>query len=279
MFKDRRRPEDLPPASDEARRRQVPDSQMRADVERRRGERRLTDRRGRANGARRAEDAERNQHRRALLLSFLGTLSHDELLLWIDRLWLGQASEPQLENLVASVRESPHFVDRIATTRASSRGRASDAIAGIDARSNAWVNAEWRNLTEQLTVLASLRRQHHAAGNQKRNGTPKSSQYRDAGLASPIGARVRAADLFDDFFDRMELTPSEMAARLLEREVHRQLHSLEDTSSPRNRRGFGSFTAAAAAVTALALFPRWRSVYRGLRERPPTAPQTDSERN
>jgi hypothetical protein len=214
-----------------------------------------------------------------LLLSFLGTLNHDDLLLWIDRLWLGQASEPQLENLVASVRESPHFVDRIATTRASSRNRAPDAVAGINARNNAWVNAEWRNLTEQLTVLVSLRRQHHAAANQKRNGTLKSSQYRDAGLASPIGARVVAADLFDEFFDRMELTPSEMAARLLEREVHSQLHTLEDTAAPRGRRGLGSFTAAAAAVTALALFPRWRSVYRGLRDRPPAPPQSDSERN
>jgi len=277
VFKDRRRPDDLQPADDEARRWQTRGGQMRSGAERRQGERRRTDRRGRANGARRAEDAERNQHRRALLLSFLGTLSHDELLLWIDRLWLGQASEPQLENLVASVRESPHFVDRIATTRASSRSRAPEAISGIDARSNAWVNAEWRNLTEQLTVLTALRRQHHAAGHQKRNGTAKSSQYRDAGLASPIGARVRAADLFDEFFDRMELTPSEMAARLLEREVHSQLHTLEETSTPRARRGLGSFTAAAAAVTALALFPRWRSVYRGLRERPPTP--TDSERN
>jgi len=252
---------------------------MRAGAERRHGERRRTDRRGRANGARRAEDAERSQHRRALLLSFLGTLSHDELLLWIDRLWLGQASEPQLENLVASVRESPHFVDRIATTRASSRSRTSAAAAAIDARNNAWLNAEWRNLSEQLTVFASLRRQHHATGNQKRNGTPKSSQYRDAGLASPIGTRVVAADLFDEFFDRMELTPSEMAARLLEREVHSQLHTLEESSAPRGRRGLGPFTAAAAAVTALALFPRWRNVYRGLRERPAAPPQVDSDRN
>jgi hypothetical protein len=211
-------------------------------------------------------------------LSFLGTLSHDDLLLWIDRLWLGQASEPQLENLVASVRDSPHFVDRIATNRASSRGR-SDSVADIYARNNAWVNAEWRNLSEQLTVLASLRRQHHAAVNQKRNGTAKSSQYRDAGRASPIGARVVAADLFEEFFDRMELTPSEMAARLLEREVHSQLHTLEETSTPRGRRGLGPFTAAAAAVTALALFPRWRSVYKVMRERPPTPPHPNSDQN
>ena len=278
MFKDRRSPDELQVSGDETRRWQESNSQTRSDAERRRGERRLVDRRGRANGARRAEDAERHQHRRALLLSFLGTLSHDDLLIWIDHLWLGQASEPQLDALVASVSESPHFVDRIASSRASAR-RATGSVAAINARTNAWLNAEWRNLSEQLTVLASLRRQHHATGNQKGNGTPKSSQYRDAGLASPIGARVVAADLFDELFGRMELTPSEMAARLLEREVQRQLHTLQDTSAPRSRRGLGSFTAAAAAVTALALFPRWRNVYRGLRGHPPTPPSADSPRN
>ena len=278
MFKDRRRPDELQAPGDETRRWQASNSQTQSDVERRRGERRRLDRRASANGARRAEDAERNQHRRALLLSFLGTLSHDDLLIWIDRLWLGQASEPQLDALVASVRESPHFDDRIASSRASSR-RATESVAAINARNNSWLNAEWRNLSEQLTVLASLRRQHHATGSQKRNETLKSSQYRDAGLASPIGARVVAADLFDEFFDRMELTPSEMAARLLEREVQSQLHTLEDTSASRSRRGLGSFTAAAAAVTALALFPRWRNVYRGLRDRPPTPPSSGSPRN
>ena len=168
--------------------------------------------------------------------------------------------------------------DSVASSRASSR-RATGSVAAINARTNAWLNAEWRNLSEQLTVLASLRRQHHATGNQKGNGTPKSSQYRDAGLASPIGARVVAADLFDELFGRMELTPSEMAARLLEREIQRQLHTLQETSAPRSRRGLGSFTAAAAAVTALALFPRWRNVYRGLRGRLPTPPSADSPRN
>ena len=134
---------------------------------------------------------------------------------------------------------------------------------------NAWLNAEWRNLSEQLTVLASLRRQHHAGDNQKRHGGQKSSQYRDAGIASPIGARVIAGGLFDEFFDRLELTPEEMAARLLEREVQNQLRPLAPTE--RSRRGLGSFTAAAAAVTALALFPRWRNLYRG-GERPPGPP-------
>jgi hypothetical protein len=224
------------------------------------------DRRGHANISRRAEDAQRNQQRRALLLSFLSTLSHDDLLLWIDRLWLGHATEPQLEALASVVRESPHFSDRIALSRTSTRPRQAERLTEGSAQSNAWLSAEWKDLTEQLTVLASLRRQHHASANQKRNGTPKSSQYRDAGLASPIGMRVVSAQLFAEFFDRLELTPAEMAARLLEHEVQSQLRSLE-TPAQRSRRGLGSFTAAAAAVTALALLPRWRTVYRGLREK------------
>jgi hypothetical protein len=244
----------------------TPNAGARTSAERRDGERRRIDRRGYANTSRRAEDAERNQQRRALLLSFLSTLSHDDLLLWIDRLWLGHATEPQLDALVSVVRESPHFADRIALSRTSSRPRPAEHLAERPAHSNAWLSAEWRDLTEQLTVLASLRRQHHASANQKRNGTAKSSQYRDAGLASPIGMRVVEAQLFDEFFDRLELTPAEMAARLLEHEVQSQLRTLE-TPSTRTRRGLGSFTAAAAAVTALALLPRWRTVYRGLREK------------
>jgi hypothetical protein len=278
VFKDRRRFDDLQPTVDDTRRWLAsPNTRPRSDVERRSGERRRIDRRGYANTARRSEDAERNQHRRALLLSFLSTLSHDDLLLWIDRLWLGHATEPQLDALVASVRESSHFADRIASSRTSGRARTAEPVPGPHAPSNAWLNAEWRNLSEQLTVLAGLRRQHHAAGNQKRNGGQKSSQYRDAGLASPIGTRVMAAGLFDEFFDRLELTPEEMAARLLEREVQTQLRPLE-TSTARSGRGLGSFTAAAAAVTALALFPRWRNLYRGLRDRDP-APPTEPPRS
>jgi hypothetical protein len=159
----------------------------------------------------------------------------------------------------------------MALSRTSNRPRPTERLAEQPAHNSAWLSAEWRDLTEQLTVLASLRRQHHASGNQKRNGAPKSSQYRDAGLASPIGMRVVAAQLFDEYFDRLELTPAEMAARLLEHEVQSQLRSLE-TPTPRSRRGLGSFTAAAAAVTALALLPRWRTVYRGLRDRPQTPP-------
>ncbi len=188
VFKDRRRFEDLQPSIDETGRWLTsPNTHTRSDAERRRIERR-----GYANAARRAEDAERNQHRRALLLSFLSTLSHDDLLLWIDRLWLGHATEPQLDALVASVRESSHFADRIASSRTSGRARMAEPVPGASAPNNAWLNAEWRNLSEQLTVLASLRRQHHAADNQKRHGGQKSSQYRDAGIASPIGARVMA---------------------------------------------------------------------------------------
>jgi hypothetical protein len=270
VFKGRRRFEDLQPSIDETGRWLTsPNTHARSDAERRRMERR-----GHANPARRAEDAERNQHRRALLLSFLSTLSRDDLLLWIDRLWLGHATEPQLDALVASVRESPHFADRIASSRTSVRARMAEPVPG-SAPNNAWLNAEWRNLSEQLTVLASLRRQHHAADNQKRHGGQKSSQYRDAGVASPIGARVLAVGLFDEFFDRLELTPEAMAARLLEREVRNQLRPLETTE--RSRRGLGSFTAAAAAVTALALFPRWRNLYRGPGDRSP-APPTETPR-
>jgi hypothetical protein len=277
VFKDRRRFEDLQPSIDETRRWLAsPNTRTKSDAELRGGERRRMERRGYANTVRRAEDAERNQHRRALLLSFLSTLSHDDLLLWTDRLWLGHATEAQLDALVASVRESSHFAERIASSRTSGRARMAEPVPGPHAPNNAWLNAEWRNLSEQLTVLASLRRQHHAAGNQKRNGGQKLSQYRDAGLASPIGARVMAVGLFDEFFNRLELTPEEMAARLLEREVQNQLRPLETTE--RSRRGLGSFTAAAAALTALALFPRWRSLYRGLGDRVP-APPTETPRS
>jgi hypothetical protein len=271
VSKDRRRFDDLQPSIDETRRwLAAPTTEARSTVERRGGERRLIDRRGHANTVRRVEDAERNQHRRALLLSFLSTLSHDDLLLWIDRLWLGHATEPQLDALVSSVRESPHFAERIASSRTAGRSRLADRTSAPRA-ANAWLSAEWRNLSEQLTVFASLRRQHHAAGN------PKRSQYRDACLASPIGTRVSAAELFDEFFDRLECTPSEMAVRLLQREVQTQLRTLE-TSESRTGRRLGSFTAAAAAVTALALFPRWRSVYRGLRDRAETPPSNPPQR-
>lgn len=279
MFNNRRPPDDLQTTIDDARRSlTVPATRTPSAGERRGGDRRRMDRRGHENTPRRAEDAERNQHRRALLLSFLGTLSHDDLLLWIDRLWLGLATEPQIEALIASVREAPHYAERIASNRATDRPRGTGHMAaGPHALNNAWLNAEWRNLSEQLTVLASLRRQHQAPVNQKRNGSPKSYEYRNAALASPIGMRVVGARLFDEFFDRPELTPEEMAARLLHREMQTQLETLE-AATHRHRRGFGSFTAAAAAVTALALFPRWRSMYRGLRDRT-DSPTDDAPRN
>ena len=273
MSKDRRQRDDFE-SVDETRRWLAPKTSSRSAADRRDGERRRADRRGQANTARRAEDAERNQHRRALLLSFLGTLSHDDLLLWIDRLWLGHASEPQLDTLVASVRESPHFAERIASRRASGGPRTADSLTAAHAPNSAWLSAEWRNLSEQLTVFASLRRHHHSAGHQKRNGKPKSSQYRDACLASPIGARVNAAELFDDFFNGPERTPAEMAAQLLQREVQSQLRALEP--SARRGRRLGSFTAAAAAFTALALFPKWRTLSGGSRNRPRTPPDPRS---
>jgi hypothetical protein len=269
VFKDRHRGDDLQATIDDNRRvlaaREI---RANADAERRSDIRRRLERRGQGT-IRRVEDAERNQYRRALLLSFLGTLSHDDLLLWIDRLWLGLATEPQLDAVVASVRESPHFADRIASSRAAARPGAGEANAALPA-SNAWLSAEWRNLSEQLTVLTSLRREHHAAAQQRRNGSTKPSQYREAALASPIGTRIAAAGLFEEFFDRLDLTPSEMAARLLQREVETQLQSLD--TSPRVRRALGSFTAAAAALTAVALFPRWRAFYRELRDRAQTPP-------
>lgn len=276
MFKDRRRPHVLEASIDDTRLwHPASSTRTRAEErERRIDERRHLDRRGQVI-VRRAEDAERNQYRRAMLLSFLSTLSRDDLLLWIDRLWLGVASEPQLDALVASVRESPHFADRVASSRMSAG--TPEQLRGPHRPNNAWLSAEWRNLSEQLTVLASLRRQHHAAASQTRNGARNSSQYRDAGLASPVGMRVAAAGLFDDFFDRLELTPDEMAARLLQHEVETQLHTLESSTS-RTRRGLGSLTAAAAALTAVALFPRWRTFYRGLREKAHTPP-ADAPRN
>lgn len=271
MFKDSRRRDDLQPSIDEVRRWLAPPSaHPRSDAERRGETRRNLDRR--THGiTRRAEDAERNQQRRALLLSFFSTMSHDDLLLWIDRLWLGHATEAQLDALVASVRESPHFAERIASSRTSGRPSAAGSAAATHMPTNAWLTAEWRDLSEQLTVLAALRRQHHSAGNQKRNGTAKISQYREAGVDSPIGARMRAAGLFEEFFDRQELTPEKMAARLLQREVQTQLGMIE-TSTARTPRGLGSLTATAAAVTALALLPRWRRFYRGLRDRAQTPP-------
>jgi hypothetical protein len=271
VFKDSRRRDDLQPSIDEVRRWLAPPSvHARSDVERRGDARRGVERRTHAS-TRRAEDAERNQHRRALLLSFFSTMGHDDLLLWIDRLWLGHATDVQLDALVASVRDSPHFAERIASSRTSGRASAAGAAAGPHPPTNAWLTAEWRDLSEQLTVLAALRRQHHDAGNQKRNATAKSSQYREAGLASPIGSRMRAAGLFEEFFDRQELTPEETAARLLQREVQTQLGRIE-TSAAATRRGLGSLTAAAAAVTALALLPRWRTFYRGLRDWAQTSP-------
>jgi hypothetical protein len=275
VFKDRGRSDDLQATADDTRR-VLAEREIRADgiAERRGDVRRRLERRGQGT-IRRVEDAERNQYRRALLLSFLGTLSHDDLLLWIDRLWLGLATETQLDAVVATVRESPHFADRIASSRVSPRPGTSQASAAASANS-AWLSAEWRNLSEQLTVLTSLRREHHATSQQKRNGSAKSSQYREAALASPIGTRISAAGLFEEFFDRLELTPSEMAARLLQREVETQLQSLD--TSPRVRRAVGSFTAAAAALTAVALFPRWRAFYRELRDRAHTPPP-DTPRN
>lgn len=271
MFKDSRRRDDLQPSIDEVRRWLAPPSAHAGSGGERRGDaRRSLDRRTHVS-ARRAEDAERNQHRRALLLSFFSTMGHDDMLLWIDRLWLGHATEAQLDALVASVRESPHFAERIASSRTWGRALGGGTAAAPHPPGNAWLSAEWRDLAEQLTVLSALRRQHHDAGNQKRNGTAKSSQYREAGLASPIGTRMRAAGLFDEFFDRQDRTPEEMAARLLQREVQSQLGTIE-TSTPATRRGLGSLTAAAAAVTALALLPRWRTFYRGLRERAQTPP-------
>jgi hypothetical protein len=235
-------------------------------------ERRALDRRGNSTTARRREDAERNQRSRALVLAYLSTLSHEDLLLWAKGLWLGNATDAQLAALVDRVRDSAAFVYRTSHERAPGRPQSSERIPGVQSIDNAWLRAEWRNLSEQLTILADLRRQHHARPNQKRNGTPKSSQYRDACLESPVGRRVEQAALFDEFFGSTDLTPAEMAARLLDREVQNQLRVL--AAPPERRRStLGPFTAA-AAVTALTLFPTWKSLFRKLRTRAESGPSS-----
>jgi hypothetical protein len=56
--------------------------------------------------ARRARDAELNRRRRAWLLAFLTRLSRQDLLLWIDGMWLGNATDAQLVALAAAAATS-----------------------------------------------------------------------------------------------------------------------------------------------------------------------------
>lgn len=69
-------------------------------------ERRAYDRRGLGFTARRGDDAERDRQRRAVLLSYLRQLPEEALWLWIDGLWLGCATDAQLDALVRAVQES-----------------------------------------------------------------------------------------------------------------------------------------------------------------------------
>ena len=126
------------------------------------------ERRGYANTARRAEDAERNQHRRALLLSFLSTLSHASATL--DRSSMAGACDRATTRRTRSKRARVVALRRADREQSHIRPRSDGRTRARPlAPNNAWLNAEWRNLSEQLTVLASLRRQHHAADNRKRH--------------------------------------------------------------------------------------------------------------
>jgi hypothetical protein len=72
----------------------------------RRTERRVADRRGLGLTARRRDDAERNRQRRTFLLSYLRRLPAETLWAWIDGVWLGCATDAQLDELMQAISES-----------------------------------------------------------------------------------------------------------------------------------------------------------------------------
>ncbi len=194
------------------------------DQERRRAQRRKAERRTASHAARRAEDGERNLAQRRFLFSYLQTLPFDELWLWIDGLWLGQATDAQLAALEQCVA---HSADNNAPKKPQLVGRprlpADSVISGLDPINSSALRAEWADLTLQLHAFSQHREKHHAPMNRTRRGKPISLESRTASLNSLVGQRVHQAELFEKFFEDRELIPTEMAAKLLHHEIRARL--------------------------------------------------------
>jgi hypothetical protein len=249
-------------------------------VGRRQAERRGPDRRAPAFASRRGMDTERNHQRRGFLFSCLRQLPEETLWIWIDGLWLGQATQPQIAALMHAATETmaAEATNAARPARRGGRPRADPILPDVHPLLNASIRFEWQELTAQLTALSGARREHHAAMNRTRAGFPRSLTFRDRILASPIGQRVERAGLFAQWFDKTLLTPpipNAVEARRRHREKRQQLERLEQWTRAKAARAPGAgdrkdLLARAAEIAARRKnFPGWRTVFDKLKAPPP----------
>ena len=237
-------------------------------------DRRQNDRRQLGFRACRTDDADLNQRRRTLILWYLRQLPTERLWEWIDGLWLGCATDAQLDALGKAVEDSgPPRLPLGPLPKG--RPRVEQIIPGEHPLATRF---EWHVLTEWFKAFGRARQQHHARMNRTRGGAPRSLEHREGCLASSLGQRVDQAGLFAEFFDaprRLDLPhliPTEMAARLLHYESHARLVAFETTARAEakkarsnQRRRVWNAQAAKAAVL-LKHFPTWKTLYRKLKQ-------------
>jgi hypothetical protein len=133
------------------------------------------------------------------------------------------------------------------------------------------VFADWRRTTAALHDLSRLRQRHHARMNRARKLSTKgvtaayavrSVTWRQQAETTETGHRLSRAELFADFFDDQHVTPQEMAARLIHKELHDALVAIEGETATAVAR-----TRAARATANLKRLPSWRTFYNKLRAR------------
>jgi hypothetical protein len=164
---------------------------------------------------------------------------------------LGRTSDTELARLIelaASTNLAPPSPRRVG------RPAQKALIAGFDPIFNVAIRAEWHALTKEFRTLSKLRDKHHAPMNRTRGGQFHSPEWRIACRESKLGKRAVQANLFNVFFDHKHLTPQEMAAQLLLKEIRGRTTASPSTNAPiwRSRatpRGF----------------PTWRTFYKKLR--------------
>lgn len=186
-------------------------------------ERRVRERRALGYTARRENDADLNRKSRQFLFAWLNQLPRDRLMLWLDGVILGNLTDAQLAILVETVEVDNAAETQRTTSKRTGRGRPRDTPSPSD---EYW-RTTWHALRDELRTVSRARRNHFGARHRK--GSPRRIDFRGSCRATPIGQRVEQAGLFDRFFDDPAMTPSEMAARLIHREIRQHLSAAART--------------------------------------------------
>lgn len=205
---------------------------------------------------------------RAFLYSYIKKLPQEQLRVWIDGLWLGNASDAQLSALLNCVVETERLKQTAPKPRGRGRPPTEQLLPGIHPTHNVQIREQWARLTTELRAFSIYRQRHYAKANKKRNGSVRSFEHRDACQQSAIGQRVTDRDLFDEFFDALpRLIPTEMAAKLLHREMQARLEATVARAAAR-RSSVTRSMAAAKAAESLNRLPAWATLYKNIRRKP-----------